>query len=267
MHIYLFWFATILTTFSSCALVELPLPNSLSSKAIYHLKVKQLHEFSCGFNMLFNGCNIEKWFGFNNCMSDFQNFRKASYDFAAAHKKKRKGSLGQRDIRLLADYLGMKKVVYPYIDEQKQVKFSFSQEVRVTFWQGTPKAEIERMKQQALKKQYDEYVYNLQQEVDTASSYPYILHCACAVDVDPYEEEGHFVLVTLVKNESGRALYICDNMNKRIGESSDTQRCLSYLAGLFSVSPRNTFKYPISEGWVSLRNIEWKLASEVSAPR
>lgn len=265
MHRHFLFLAATLISFYSLARVEMTLPNSLSSKAIYHIKVKQLHEFSCGFNVAFNGCNVENMFGIAHYMSDFHHFRKACYDFAAAHKLKRKGSLGQSEMRLLADYLGMGKMVYPYFDRSNQLKFAFYQQVTVTFPMGTPKAEVELLKKRALERQYNEYVLDLQEEVNKAHSYPYVLHFACAIDVDR-SNEGHFILVTLVKNQSGRALYVCDNINKRITESSDTCRCLKYLADLFSVSPRNSFKGPsFTEGWSSLRNVEWKIASEVSA--
>lgn len=43
-----------------CRAEFLTLPVSLNNRAVYHIKAHQIDEFCCGYNALYNACNLEK---------------------------------------------------------------------------------------------------------------------------------------------------------------------------------------------------------------
>lgn len=240
---------------------DLPLPQSLNSHAVYHIKVKQLHEFSCGYNALFNGCNVENWCGYSNRMNEFSRFRQACYDFTAAHDIRRKSSLNNKQIEQLARQLGMHRVVHLHIDAYNKVAPLLTKEVRITYAQGTTEAVIKRMLEAEMARQQTAHIQEVKTNLERATVFPYVVHFICIVQVDG---TSHGILVTLIKNQTGTGLYIFDNMNKKISESSQIRRCIEYLVNTFTICPRQSYKGPLfPTSWPSLKNQSHSLASYV----
>lgn len=244
-----------------CATSEIPMLPSLSGHAVYQIKVKQLHEFSCGYNALFNGCNVEQWCGYSNRMSEFSRFRQACYDFASVHNIRRKSSLDNKQIEQLASQLGMRTIIHFHIDTYNRVAPLITEEVRVTYTKGTSRAAIDRMLEAEMARQQVAHVQAVKNDLEKASVFPHIVHCMCIVQVDG---TSHGILATIIKNQTGKGLYIFDNLNKKITESSQIRQCITHLINEFSISSSRTYKGPsFPSSWESLNGKDRSLASYV----
>ena len=68
----------------SCA-EHLSLPRSVSSNAVYYIRTKQLRDFSCGYNVLFNAANFEHLCGFTNGAHRYHIFKDKVMPYLRSH--------------------------------------------------------------------------------------------------------------------------------------------------------------------------------------
>lgn len=255
-------FAFLLWLIQSDAIGTIQVPKSLDAYAVFHVKVKQLNEFSCGYNAIFNAANVQQWCGYANYMSDFSRFRQACFDFTSAHGLKRKAALNNKRIEDLARQMGIPSIAIFHLDERRAVAPLLSKEVYVTFRSGTPESEIRHLLENEYKRQQTAYVNSLKTDLGGSTSFPYIQHIVCIVYVNGV---SHGILASVIKNSTGCGLYIFDNTNRLISEGSEIRKCIAFLIETFSVSARRSYTGPsFPTCWPSLRSQDHSLAAYVS---
>lgn len=222
-----------------------PLPRSIASKAVYYVKSQQLDDFSCSYNALFNACNIDYRSGLSNKFFDYRLFSGASLAYAKSHGLNPKGATSTKSTDDLAvNYLGMKNLCNLGFEGNKIIPF---RDVHSQIWySGKPsKAEIKEMHNREYERQRNEFMDGIKKQLDAAAGLTRVMHFICTVhDASDRRDRnsGHAILVSLVQNSSGRALYIFDNMNGRIAENSDIMKFIHYLLAKYSISTDKQFK-------------------------
>lgn len=219
--------------------VTLNLPQSLSPMAVYYQKAYQLNEFCCGYNALFNACNVEKACGFPMKFSDYSLFKRECMNYLKPRNLRPLKAVTNKTLDELAHTLRI-KICNLIISASGSIHPIFSTDTTIEYNKGTRKGEINRMMQEAIVKREREMIKDLIHCFN--ASINCVVHFICTVIADG---ERHGILVSLVQNSTGRGLYIFDNMNKSITERSMITNYLKYLCKTFAVSYKIQFQGPL----------------------
>lgn len=235
---------SILIISALCAFVikadTLELPRSVNGSAIYHIKTQQLDDYCCGYNALFNACNMENCCGIPNKASDYMIFDKVCRQYVQQEGLNPHDSVGNRTLDALHKLLGMQTLCQLSFYKQKIVPI-FSTPTPYTYFEGTSDREIERISEAAIEKRSQEFLTQLKSGLERNGVYKGIIHFICIVKA---RGEDHGILITLVQNQTGCGLYIFDNLNIKIDDRSETRQYIDFLCKMFYVSPKHQFKGP-----------------------
>lgn len=223
----------------------LSLPGSVSSNAVFYVRTKQLREFSCGYNVLFNAANFEHRVGFTNGAHRYSIFRNQVMPYL-----RRNGWHPKAQSRnVMTEYLAQNRLnLQPFYhlhfdkDNPNRIVPILTGKTRIRYPSGTSQREIERKMGRAIARRYDKVITSIQNYLDIKDGQQAVVHFLCYVK----SARGirHGVLLTLYQNSTGRGLYLFDNMNERVYQSSDVMYFIKYLIKIFNMSPKNTFKGP-----------------------
>lgn len=186
---------------------------SASSKAVYYVKAEELPGFCCGYNALFNACNIEAAFGKSQKYSDRKIFAKTCRQHLKNWQIHPLDVVYNDELEELAKNLGIQNF------------YCVSYEPHSVFY----------IPDFPLPSKDARFHNNIKKKLD-ASTGLFFVHFVCHL---PYEE-GHWILMTLVQNTSGRALYIYDNLNLAIDEES--QVFIDFFCKSYKISPKGQFQ-------------------------
>lgn len=247
-YLLLSWFF-FASTISSAFGTYLPLPKSVQSKAVYHVKAYQLDKWSCGYNALFNACNIEQYLTKSNKFSNYPLFNHFCSAYLKSKKMDPSKASNNRTLEELAKHLKLQKFQYLVEDKAKGVHPLISG-VRISYPAGLPKAKIAIKLQEAKNKKEQEKIKEIKDYLKKNKGKICCAHFVCHIVA---LGGPHGILITLVQNKQGdRALYVYDNMNLSIHENSLTKKYINYLCKEFNVSKANKFAdFKLPNRWSS----------------
>lgn len=223
----------------------LPLPKSIVSRAVYHVKTHQINDFCCGYNCLYNACNLETACGIANHYSIYGIFKDACMRYLKSEKIDPMANVYNTTLRTLSrQILGLQQQCFMIHDPQ------YPQGFRMEFREctkGTGRDHHEALRA-CIQKDSERTIDALTKIRDrlNKSRQPYeVVHFIFCAD-------SHAVLISVVQNVTGRGLYVFDNMNYMIYEGSKTKLFLDYLCAFFSISQKSSFSGPsIPDIWSS----------------
>jgi hypothetical protein len=235
-----FFMVTLLVALLFCTVLEARMysvPSSIKEKAVYHVQAHQIDDWSCGYNVLFNGCNLEHFLGRSNTYSDFRKFKQVCVDFIRQRGKQPDDGISNIDIEDLATSLGLQKVQYIVTQPPRRIVPLFDSPTCITVPENIAHREAQKLLQQAVRKREDSIWEDLHKRLkehkDTC------IHFVCHVVA---KREDHCILVSLVqKGGKDRALYIFDNLNGSIKEESHIKRYIDFLCTTFHVSSMKAY--------------------------
>jgi len=212
----------------------LPLPASLADKPVQYLRVKQIPNWSCGYNALYNACCVEQFIGQPNKHTQLEYFNNICQPYTYNHNKKPMGSSSNRTLEALASQLNLQKLTCLAIENDHTIK-PLIRNVRFNYeFLHNDSPQIREYKaDRALKAKLQGYLNKLAQDFNNAPQSS-CMHFICNIDT---ARGKHWVLVSITKNSKGeRLLYVCDNMNSPITEHSQMKRYITYLHKLFNLN-------------------------------
>ncbi len=218
------------------------LPHALTSKAVYYIKSKQLDAFSCGYNVLFNAANFEYCCGFPNDVHRYEVFAKKSLPYIKGQGYDPKNaSYNTQTEHLAQKILKLQPFFHLHYDKQiGKIGILLSGETRITYPQGISKKEIEQRMDQAVAQRKKQEVASIKNLLNATSNV--VIHFLCYLD--SLNGTRHCVLLSLCQNETGRGLYLFDNLNEPLSYSSEVLRFIEYLSQTFLINPRDSFVGP-----------------------
>lgn len=228
----------------------LNLPASLGGRAVFHMRADQLQEFCCGYNVLFNGCNIESTCGIPNRFSDYGNFRQACFDYIRPRAIKPLAAVYGIVVESLAEhFLNMQQTCALVFDgDNKIIPLTYGSTMIFVPHDAT-KAEIDHLHSIERIRLRAEKIAKIWTKLANSTAPCDIVHFFCYNSIG---KDGHFLLATLVQNPTGRGLYIYDNTNRPITEDTQSERLLLYICDTFNISRKDQFSGPrIPEIWPS----------------
>ena len=193
---------------------------------------------------------MDKVYGVANPYCDYRLFTQTSKAYVKSHRLNPKASVSTRTIEDLAlKHLKMKNICNLALEDHKIMPLMrLHAEIKVHGHET--KAERQRMFKREFEKQQEGFIKDLKNRFDNAVGLTRVMHFICHVQS---RGSGHAILVSVVQNSTGRALYIFDNMNQKIGEYSDIMKYIRYLGEYFEVSSASNFKGPhLPTRWPSL---------------
>ncbi len=248
----------------------LQLPTNLASKAVYHVKTRPVYEFCCGPNVLYNACNLEEWCDFPNCYSSHTIFRERCKEYFD------KEGINQEDgVSLSAlDFLAVNGLeLQPFFilagwdyergcfDNQvvnidpKADKLIAIESVIIAE-PAASQVETDNLRHALRVSLEDEQLMSIKTRLDTSRKNYEVTHFCCYFKwekANDYGDAAHVILISLVQNNTGRGLYIFDNLNEKIDESSPAKRFIDFLCDRFEISPKSEFSGPgLPSQWPSL---------------
>lgn len=225
-----------LSSFDILSVTYLPLPASLADKAVYHVKARQINGWSCGYNVLFNACNVEQFFAKSNKNHDYNEFAKVCLPYLKSINRNPKASSNNHVMEKLSKYLKLQKFSYFSFNKSKESAPLISGPVKIVFPGKTSKAKIKLLLDAAWKKRQQEYVSQLKKTLSDAKGNPAFVHIACHISST---DGGHAVLASIVQDPAGkRALYIFDNMNILVKDGSQMKRHIDTLCSTFNIGSK-----------------------------
>lgn len=246
-------FSLVLLVSSSLYSQYLSLPRSLKSKAVYYVRTKQLDRFSCGYNALFNAANFEQHCGFDNDTHRYPVFERRCMPYINSQGlNPKKTSYNKHTEYLAQNALKLQPFYHLRIDERRgAIAPILTGETRISYRSDTSKRDIKRKMRKAASRRRDRVIENIKRRLEDFSGYPVVVHFLCYVN--SAKGGRHAVLVSLYQNHTGRGLYLFDNLNERVSESSDITQFLKYLSRTFHVSSKETFDgYELPHRWPHL---------------
>lgn len=234
----------------------LKLPPGLGSKAVFYIKSHQLNEFCCGYNVLFNGCNLEKYCDFPNRFSDYSLFKKTCMNYITHHNLKPKASVSNLTIEKLAyKHLGMQQFCSLQFDEENRIAPIFDTPTEISYIVGTSKLEIQRKLKKAVEERGTRVFEKIKQKLNMPITTTEIVHFMCSI---VSEGTGHALLMSIVANKTGKGLYIFDNMNSPISHSSQTMKYIEFICNTFHIQAKHLYKGPyLPKRWPSTPEQKW----------
>ena len=227
----------------------LPLPQEYAQKAVFHVHVKQLDAFSCGYNVLFNAANFEHFCGFYNRNYEYQVFQSHVLPYLKAQGySPSKTSTNAITDHLSQKVLGLQPFYHLHIKGRTIVPLLVDK-TRISFPSGTSEREVQRLLKNAVEGRQNDVIksisYNLSQRTTA------IFHFLCYLTSSNGVRHG--ILISLLQNSTGRALYIFDNLNEPLSKYSEAKRFVDYLSTQFNVSTVSVFVGPkLPEQWSHL---------------
>lgn len=208
------------------------LPKSLEGKSVYHIKSWQLNDWSCGYNVLFNACNLEKIFTKNNNSHDYDIFSKKVLEYLKIKNKNPKGSASNKMLDRLSEILGLEKYQFLVIKDQK-IKPIFSTSTKITFYHGTTQDQINALMQQAIEKREKDCIVDLKNYINKPKDLKF-LHLFCQIKD---QSINHLVLMSVIENRNKiRSLFIFDNVNLLVKENSQLKKYIDFICAEFKIS-------------------------------
>jgi len=225
----------------ACSLLEaqqLPVPKEFSSQATYYYRTKQLDNFSCGYNALFNALNFGQCCGFTTQYHRYEYFEPMVLSYTREQGLNPKHTSYNKDTEHLAQDLGLEYFYHLHRDSKtRQVALLFTGRVSITYPKYTPQSEVDRRMADAVaqkRKGILEGITAYLRSVDTA-----VVHFLCYLK--SARGESHAILISLHQNKTGRGLYIFDNLNEPIYEAT---LFIEYLSKTFMISSSKQFHGP-----------------------
>ncbi|MBA3953824.1 hypothetical protein H0X48_00685 [Candidatus Dependentiae bacterium] len=220
---------SMLLVVSSVGAEQLSLPQSLASKPIVHLKVRQLDNWSCGYNALYNACLAEQRAGLNNSSSILSHFELLCSSYLRSKRANPQEASSNTTLTDLADKLKLENLCCLYLDKHNTVEPFFDTPTSITFKYGLSQREKDQLMEKTKKQRGVTLFKELKQKFIAQKLC--CMHFICNVQEDSIK---HWVLVSLVKKSpSDVMLYICDNMNRKITERSQIKKYIDYLYNFF----------------------------------
>lgn len=218
----------------------LALPRSLQGKPVYYEHSDQIPNWSCGYNVLYNACLLEKKFGFMQQHADLGAFKTICTPYLERMGKRSDESSSNKMLDELAKRLRLQLFSYLHINKNGQVEYISSEAVRISYPKGSSKAHIDQLFQQAYKKQSDDRMRYLKSHIHAYGNCS-IAHFACQVVSRGVD---HAILLSVVKEGLQLKLYIYDNMNALISEYSDTKQYIDFLMKEFMIAGCDVIRKP-----------------------
>lgn len=215
---------------SSLSAEYLSIPHSLRCNAIFYERSKQLSAFSCGYNVLFNAANFEHYCGFENDAHRYDTFKNKVMPYVRKRRCNPKGSSTNAMTEYLAtNALNLQPFYHLHFDRRRAggIGLSLTKNTHMTYPQISSKG---RWHEDAIFSGINRYL---------ATHTCAVVHFLCYVKA---RSENHGILVTIYQNEYGRGLYIFDNLNDPIYESTDITKFLKYLCKTFKISSKEEFE-------------------------
>jgi hypothetical protein len=226
----------------------LPLPSSFGSRAIYHVEAHQINTWSCGYNALFNACNLEHFLGVSNKYRDFAKFSQLCTAFLQRVSKKKRDGISNVEIEGLALSLGLGKVYYLSPDQKGEVVPLLESSTFITVPASMSSAQANRLLEQAVKKREQALYSAIHQKLKVQKDV--CVHFVCHVRA---RREDHCILLSLVqKKGKDRALYIFDNLNGKVTDRSYIKPYIDFISKTFQVSSEQAYrkhKISIPDRW------------------
>lgn len=220
---------------------QLPLPNALSSRAIYYQRTKQLDDFSCVYNVLFNAVNFEQCCGFPNPMHKYELFECTIRPYIQKERLNPKKASYNKDTEYLARVLGLKHFYHLQRDAKTyQVHLLLTEKTSITYPRGTSEAEVERRLAQASLQKKEKVMQAIVHHLESTDNA--VVHFLCYLK--SFRGEPHAMLISLHQNSTGRGLYLFDNLNKEFDTSHEVMYFIERLFKTFGISSAQQFKGP-----------------------
>ncbi len=229
-------------------------PESVRSHAVHYIRTKQLDKFSCGYNVLFNAANFETTLGFENPAHKYPVFEQRIIPYLQQKGFHPRGGTTNETIGLLAKKITLQPLYNLGSDDISLLGIApmISGTVSISYTKGCPEREIQRRLDDAFRAKQDTQIHQVKEYLRT-HDYA-VVHFSCFVDDF---DEGHAILVSLHQNESGRGLFVFDNINATMKESSQIMRYIEYLIYTFDISGYYTFSSPqLPNRWLHLDSNE-----------
>ncbi len=227
------------------------LPPSLTSKAIYHVKAQEISEFCCAYNALYNACNLEELCGFPNCFSDYSLFSETCLSFLIPQRINPKDGAVPPTLNVIQQRLGLRNCCFLQLDICKNRAVEVLQFLdTVIIYEGREYHDMIRIKEiNAIRA----FLAPLKKKFDESMKSSEIAHFICSFQMLLPTFERHAILLSLVQNQTGRGLYIFDNTNAKIEESSPAKWFVDFLCDTFAVSSQDQFRGPcLPAHWPSI---------------
>lgn len=212
---------------------NLPLPSSLQHKPIHYEQVVQINDWSCGYNVLYNAARLEKRLGFNQKHADLNAFKAICAPYVSQCGTTPKCSSSNKMLDTLAGRLQLQPFSYLHVSKQRKVDYVSSKKVRVSYKCGASESEINRLFDEAFKKQTTQRMDHLKAHINAPQNKRAVVHFAGQVIS---RGTNHVILLSVVKDGTQKAMYISDNMNATIKESSEAKIYIDYIAKEFGIS-------------------------------
>ena len=162
--------------------------------------------------------------------------------FITKRKLQPKGSTFNSHLDVLAhDHFGIQRFYALGFDESNQIGPLFNTPTEISYFGWPSRQEKDQLLKQAVRSRGLELMREIKDQLNNSHNGYALAHFVCNVRG---REGGHWILLSLVQNSSGRALYIFDNTNELVTERSQAKRYIDYLCETLSVSPRKQFKGP-----------------------
>ncbi len=234
----------------------IPLPVSIASKAVFHPQVLQIPGFCCGYNALFNACNLEDWCGFTNCYSDYTVFRELCLGYLNHKAINPHEGVTPKTLDLLSKKgLELRNCCFLSLDhkENRTVEVILFSDTVIFTRRDTPEAEIQDMLKATRNSRMSESLETIKKRLEQSKKSLEIVQFPCGFRTS--RGTGHGILISLVQNRTGRGLYVFDNMNEKIDDASPVKRFIDFLCTEFGVSHKTQFVGPdLPSQWPSIPN-------------
>lgn len=210
---------------------HLPLPTSLRGKPVYYEHADQI-DWSCGYNVLYNACRMEKKLKFKQPYAELHVFKMACLPYIRRCGKEPQEASTNKMLIDLADILKMQPFSYLGFDSRNQNEIMYNPgKIYYTCPHGASQSEREWYAQKAVKQAHTDRMKFLYEHF--YSYHPQaIIHFAC--HVNPQGEE-HVILLSVMRDGDKVKIYIFDNMNASIDEYSQAMRYIKLIMKEFRI--------------------------------
>lgn len=232
----------------------LPLPSKYASKAVHYVKVKQLDAFSCGYNVLFNAANFEHHCGFSNKAYDYSIFQNRVLPYLRSQGySPNKTSTNEITEHLSHNVLQLQPFFHLHIKKETKGRIVplLVGKTHIKFPRGTSEKEVQKLLKRAVDERQQKVMNDI--VVILGQKRTSVVHFLCYLN--SARGVRHGILISLFQNETGRGLYIFDNLNESLSSHSDALKFVDYLCSFFNVTQAHTFVGPMLPSlWPSLNS-------------
>ncbi len=221
----------------------LPLPASLSAKAVFYVKATHLRQLSCAYDVLYNACNLDECCGITNCYAGYTVFTETCLGYSSHKRSDPRKGIKTDMVKFLKNRFDLQlcglcrrgSEVRPFCPEDYEASDmvkALNYSSQGLSWFGPMDCKNGKKLMEAFKEQFER------------SKKPCaIAHFFCLIT-------RHAILISAIKNKTGIGLYIFDNCNAPINEDSEIKQYIDFICKEFNISPKNQFIGPrIPEIW------------------